>query len=458
MTTTERDVKRLRATQVGFTMRAYRESFVSEDGQKGLTQEGLLQRMASVDSEYGERFSHATVSRWESGSTRPNLQRLRTFGKALGLSPTEVAGLVLLAGLAPDFQTASDLSIGNEWVTHDEPSPAVDEDVETQPHERVPSLLPAVLRFVFLRCLPLGVLITAGGYALSLFSWDDSWMPAVYVCLAIALVMAQGIFVPDRDAGLREFFWVSLFLLLSTPLLQFAPIHMDHYGLYRIGDFAGTHLPYMLALLFNLVLAASAGLLFHLLWLRRFPQGGVGGNVLQRAVSVALPPVAIVYGVVILLSNVSVWIQFAVLMPTLAAIFTGLLALRDPTINPSDSDRQFLLWTITTVAIVSSTMGLVVIILIYVSPDLPTVLPDHNLLRSWDLDFTALGYTEREALERVNMGYMWHAMLLFAYMGFVVGGSLLVGLYRLGSGKGERPDVDTSAAEASATAVGLARR
>ena len=445
----ERDVQRLRSAQVGFTMRAYRESFVSEDGQKGLTQEGLLQRMASVDGEYGERFSHATVSRWESGSTRPNLQRLQTFGKALGLSPTEVAGLILLAGLAPDFQSASDLSTDNEGMRPDEPSPTVAEDVETQDHEFIPSLLSAVLRFVFLRCLPLGIFITASGYALSHFSWDDSWIPAVYVCIVIALVTAQGLILPDRDAGMREFFWVSMFLLLSTPLLQFAPIHMDHYSIHRVGDFAGTHLPYMLALVLNLVLAASAGLMFHLLWVRRYYQSGGGGNALQRAVAVVLPPVALVYAVVLLLSNVSVWIQFAVLMPTLGGIFAGLLILSDPSINPSDSDRQFLLWTISAVAIVASTVGLVVIILIYVSPDLPTVLPDHNLFRSWDLDFVALGYSEEEALERLNMGYMWHAMLLFAYMGFFVGGTFLVGIYRLGRDSARRPDVDSSAAEAS---------
>ena len=89
-------------------MRAYRESFTSEDGRQGLTQEELLRRMAVVDSEYGERFSHATVSRWESGATRPTAHRLRVFGRALDLSPAEVAGLILLAGLAPHFQTALD--------------------------------------------------------------------------------------------------------------------------------------------------------------------------------------------------------------------------------------------------------------------------------------------------------------------------------------------------------------
>ena len=101
-----RDVQRTRAAQVGLLMRSYRESFAPGDGRRGLTQEALLERMGAADSDYAERYSHATVSRWESGSTRPTLQRLKVFGKALGLSRTEVAGLILLAGMAPDFRTA----------------------------------------------------------------------------------------------------------------------------------------------------------------------------------------------------------------------------------------------------------------------------------------------------------------------------------------------------------------
>ena len=102
----ERDVQRARATQVGQLMRSYREFFSRGGGRRGLTQEALLERMGSVASDYAERYSHATVSRWESGDTRPTLQRLKVFGQALRLSQTEVAGLVLLAGLAPDFRTA----------------------------------------------------------------------------------------------------------------------------------------------------------------------------------------------------------------------------------------------------------------------------------------------------------------------------------------------------------------
>ena len=67
----ERDVQWARAAQVGQLMRSYRESFSQGGGRQGLTQEALLERMGSVDSDYAERYSHATVSRWESGGTRP---------------------------------------------------------------------------------------------------------------------------------------------------------------------------------------------------------------------------------------------------------------------------------------------------------------------------------------------------------------------------------------------------
>ena len=85
-------------------MKAYREAFVPGPGRRGLSQEELLRRMADVDAEYAQRFSHTTVSRWESGTTRPTVDRLRVFGKALNLSEDEIAGMIYLAGLAEDYQ------------------------------------------------------------------------------------------------------------------------------------------------------------------------------------------------------------------------------------------------------------------------------------------------------------------------------------------------------------------
>ncbi len=436
----ERDVQRARAVQVGQLMRSYRESFAREGGRRGLTQEALLERMGSVDSNYAERYSHATVSRWESGGTRPTLQRLRVFDQALNLSQTDVAGLVLLAGLAPDFRTALGNVSGNSGTNGNVATsgpvscPGGAGIAGALRAESTPSVLRCALRFALLRVLPLGMAIV-GGYALSFYGWNNAWMPTAYVAFALGIVLAQGFLLPDRDTPLREFFWVSVFFLLTTPLLQFASIHLDHYNFHTIRDLAGTQMPYMLALLTNLVIAGAAGLTFQLLWRWQYSGDNGESSALRRAASVALPPVILVYAVVVVITNISVSIQLAVLLPVLAAVFTALLVLRDPAFHPSERDRMFLLWTTLVLAIVSTALGIVAILAIYLSPNMPSVLADHNLLRSWEIDLAALGFTREEALDRLNLGYLWHAVWVLAYMFFVVGGRLMVSIYRLEGGQ-----------------------
>ena len=436
-----RSIQRARAAQVGLLMRSYRESFSSGGGRRGLTQEALLERMGSVDSDYAERYSHATVSRWESGDTRPTLQRLRVFGRALNLSQTEMAGLVLLAGLAADFQTALGHvtgtlagTVGLGAAPKPRPAPGLVSDAGTLPSGDARSTLVDAARFGFLRIFPLALCIV-GGYALSLFGWNNGWMPTAYVAFSMGIVLAQGFLFRDRSAGLREFFWVSLFFLLTTPLLQFAWIRTDHYGFYTIGSLAGTQMPYMLALLLNLFIASAAGLAFQLLWKRQYSVGMEGASVLRRAASVVLPPVISAYVVVAVLTNISVSIYLAVLMPVLGGVFTAFLALRDPAFNPSERDRLYLLSTASVLAMVSGGLGMGTILAIYLSPQLPNVLPDHNLLWSWEINLAGLGFTREEALDRLNVGYLWHATWVFGYMFFVVIGRLLVSLYRINGGR-----------------------
>ncbi len=402
-----------------------------------MTQEALLEPMGAADSDYAERYSHATVSRWESGSTRPTLQRLKVFGKALDLSRTEVAGLILLAGLAPDFRaavsnvTGSGDEVGGNGAAPDlTTAPDVADDSEASATDSAMSVLRAAVGFGLLRTLPLGLCI-AGGYALSVFGWNNAWMPTAYVAFATGIVLAQGFLLPERRAPLREFFWVSVFFVLTTPLLQFALIRTDHYGFYTIGNLVGTQMPYMLALLVNLVIASAAGLMFQLLWRRQYAGNRGDSCALRRAASVALPPLILVYAVVVVITNISVSIQLAILLPVLGAVFTALLVLRDPAFKPSERDRLFLLSTASVLAMISTALGVVAILSIYLSPDLPSVLPDHNQLRSWEIDFAGLGFTTEEALDRLNVGYLWHAIWLLAYMFFVVGGRLMVSIYRL---------------------------
>ncbi len=101
---------KVRARQVGFLTKAYRESFLSDSGRRGMSQSELLQRMAAINSYYGKISSHGTVSRWESGDTRPTVERLQTFGLALNLTEEEVEGLIVLAGLDPEHQETRTLT------------------------------------------------------------------------------------------------------------------------------------------------------------------------------------------------------------------------------------------------------------------------------------------------------------------------------------------------------------
>ena len=115
-----RNPEKPRDAQVGFLMRAYRESFPTEDGRYGISQNELLRLMTAVDPYYDMRSSHGTVSRWESGYTQPTGERLEVFGRALNLSEEEIGGLILLAGLDPGYQERRTLTCtrcGGETVT-----------------------------------------------------------------------------------------------------------------------------------------------------------------------------------------------------------------------------------------------------------------------------------------------------------------------------------------------------
>lgn len=448
----ERDSQRLSATQVGFVMRAYRESFVREDGSRGLTQSELLERMGEVDSSYARRYSHGTVSRWESGGTRPTAARLQIFGRALGLSDPEVEGLLRMAGLAGAVPV-SPPGEAEDWDDGERTAPVV--SAEEVGYGLGLVLLRSLFRLVVLRCLPLALGTVGLGYLFAFLGWNVPGGPVAYVGLVIGAVLIQGFLLPDRDGRLREFFWISVFLSLSTPLVQFSSLGMDHYGLYRIGDLHGTHMPYTLALVANLGLAGLAGLMFDLLRSWQYGNGRGMDSAMGRACWVVIPPTALVYAMVAVITNISVSLQLGLLLPVLAISVALMLSARDPGLTPSPQARRLLLYGLLGATLVCAPLGIATIMAVVLSPELPSVLPDHNLLGSWELDFEALGYSREDALHGLNLGYMWHAMTVFVYTLFVVGGKLVVTLY--GMGGGEDGDPVGSSRGGAAAARGGAR-
>ena len=270
--------------------------------------------------------------------------------------------------------------------------------------------------FFAVRFLLPGALIAGFHYLLSLLGWDNAWMPVISVALAFLVVLGQGFIFPDRSAGLRDFFSISIFFVLTTPLLQYSRLGMDHYNFHLVPGFESTMMPYLLTLMVNLGLAWSAGLIFHVLRRWRYQEDIPSMGSVARAASVTLPPLGVVYAVVMVITNFSVAVQLAVVFAVLPLAFSLLLFLQESSSGLDDQDRRVLFQVLVTAACVSIAVGVAVIMSIYLSPDFPSVLPDHNLVRSWDLDFGALGFTREEALDRVNLGYTWHAIFLLIYM------------------------------------------
>lgn len=95
--------------------------------------------------------------------------------------------------------------------------------------------------------------------------------------------------------------------------------------------------------------------------------------------------------IVIVITNFSVTVQLSVIFAVLPMAFSLLLVCRDTGVTFTERDRQTLFPLLAAAACVSVLLGMAVMMSIYLSPDFPSVLPDHNLVRSWELDFEAMG-------------------------------------------------------------------
>ena len=206
-----------------------------------------------------------------------------------------------------------------------------------------------------------------------------------------------------------------------------------------IGGFGFT-----LSLIANLLVAMVAGLMFNFLW--RWQYSGPTGrkSAYSRAAWIVLPPIAFVYAHLLAFSNVGFWIVGLGLFTLLAGVFTTLVVLRDKDVSIDEWDRKFLLSTAVMVTIVLSALGVAAILATYLQPSL-YAMSDQGLFYSWDIDFDALGYPEDEFFERSRLAVAWASLTTLAYMVIVIGGKLIVTIYRLDGGDSSIP--------ASATAV-----
>ena len=440
------DVQKIRAKQVGVLMRHYRSSFLAEDGRTGLTLEDVLERMAKANQRY-ESSAPSTVSRWESGATMPRERRLQEFGAALNLSPHEIDGLVALAGIDAENRLDATAKASIALERHEDATASATSSGPQIPkiggaplQSSVRSSLAQALNGGILRFLLPALAIAGGGYLLSSLGITETWMLMLYIGLAMGLVVSQGLFKTRRAGNLRELLFVTLFIVLSTGLLQVPFIGMDPYGFYIWGEPGGIVLPILLSLMANLVVSLIASLMFDLLW--RWQYSGRGADkAYMRSLWVAVPPMAFTYSWVLLTGNWGAWIGCSVMLTILAGVFAMLTVMRDETVKFTEWDRRFLLWCSMQITTVLAALGAVSIAVGYMDPSLLS-LSGHTLIHPWEIDYAALGYSESELIARLRVGYAWNSITCISYLVIVIGSYVTLNIYRLGGGDPAVPTAD----------------
>ena len=414
-------------------MQAYRRAF-EIDGKKGrLSQEGLLKLMGQVDPVYLERYNHSTVARWESGATRPTRERLEAFGGALRLSEVEIQGMISLAGLHEFDESQQSQEPPAQSQEQAAKRGAVTSGVIGNADDSSDfglSYAGQATRHVLTRFVVPGLAVAATGYLLARLGWTAGWIMSLYVILAVLLVVFQGFLRMRRSHELREVYFITVFFLLSGSLLQAPAIRMDPYGFYTLGDIANTPIPYLLATLVNMFLALVSGLMFDFLWRWQYSSGRGFTNGCHRAAWSTFPPLIFVYLFALLFCSMGMWIFLLLVFSVMGGIFMTVLVMRDPEMTFNGWEKRLLQQAAFGIILLLTAMGGASILVLYLEPS-PLAIPDHTILRSWDIDFEALGYSPDELLERYRIAAVLSSLSTLVYLLLVLGGILLTTINRL---------------------------
>ena len=434
----EADYRKVRARQVGRLMLSYRLERKGRGKGGRLSQKGLLALMGRVKGGGGyEDYSHSTVGRWESGEILPTKERLEVFGSALDLGQAEIHGLIALAGLEGDPAGLA-AGVGKGDTRDVEAStPVGSGDLSGNAGASggpEPSYPGEVVRYCLTRFVLPGLVIAGVGYCLHSLDLSASWMFALYVVAIAGMVLAQGFVKLWRSNQLRDLLFVSIFFILTAPVLQMPLVGTDVYGLYTIPGFAGTPIIYLVALIANLLQAAAAAIVFDLLWRWQYSSGRGSGKAFYRAAWVAVPPLALVYICNLLTARVAECFSLLVVLPVVAGVLISLLVLRDRQVTVSEWDRRFLLQAAMGLTIALTVLGGVSIMAFYWQPVLLSDTHHTTLFYSSPIDFNALGFPQSELLDRYRVTSSWSSLTTLVYMAVILGGSLIATIYRLGSG------------------------
>ena len=280
-------------------MRAYRQTCSEESEAGRLSQTGLIALMAEKDLSYCDRYDHSTVSRWERGVTLPTHDHLEVFGRALKLSPSEVSGLLGLAGLGeadPHTQSGA-MNAGEPFSASGEASLHVLKDEPSQREEANAAEFSSfgkrrAFRYAMSHLLLPASLVGVAGYILASYGWDSALATGLYVCLAVGLITFQSFRRIRRTGSIQELLYVTVFFLLNVPLLHGPLLFMDPYGIFSFGNLAGTSVPFTLSLIVSLLAATVSALTFAILSRWQFSRDSGDISPIKRSSWIVIPSVA----------------------------------------------------------------------------------------------------------------------------------------------------------------------
>ncbi|MBI3412872.1 MAG: hypothetical protein HY051_02205 [Candidatus Aenigmarchaeota archaeon] len=390
------------------------------------------------------------VNRWESGQLPKSRDEARAIVLALGLDEKDpdAKRLMRFAGYwSPEDEAVAERLEGIETGVHGLTQVAIQtRDMVQVMFEGGGHQTPvgglAITASSAERLVFPGVVTMAVGYLLNRYSSNTETLLALIV-LGVALVAGQGFLRIRRSRRARasasqpltaqrafligELFFLSLFVMLSAPLLQSAFTGMDAYGFFTLKAFAGKPLSLLLALGVNLILATIATAAYYGIWTWQHERSASGGAY-GRALKVVIPSLLLVYVPGALMATPGGEIYLLVVLALMAFAFVLIIAMSDPQTRLREWEAKFLLATFVGAIFVLFIAAFTTMLLWFFFVDFTP--PSGNHLWSWEIDWAALGYGPEEFEDRAKAGFIWAITTGIAYMIFVVGGYASVMIYR----------------------------
>lgn len=318
----------------------------------------------------------------------------------------------------------------------------------TNPNIMPPGIAGIATGSIQISILP-GSYFAAFAGLLNVYKPDSEIIVALYALVGCAIVLWQGLtrirkvqivskagrtsVANQRCSYLAELLFMSLFIMLNTSLLLAAYTGMDMYGLFAISQGVSKFTSILYSGLVNLGISVMATVIFYILWQFRFGREEYErSEVTVNTFITVLPPLLLAYVVVALFGTLGSDVYFMVVLIPFSLAFLIIAGYSHPR-NKLDPFLAKVLLIACSVGILLAFLlaiiGLILIITVTESADIPQVAESHVWSRS--IDWSSLGYEPDQYISKHEAGFIWMVLTGMAYMILIPGSALLMTVYRL---------------------------